>query len=94
MDALSSKMYISAENYPGEGESENSCALPSLVLVGATPPANEPGSIFASIIFISLLEAPDLAGLKYGIIASQRSIIGKAAFSPALNATISASQVE
>ena len=41
-----------------------------------------------------LFEAPDFAGLKYGIMASHRSIIGNAALRPVLNATTSASHVE
>ena len=93
VEVLSSKMYKSAENCPGEGESNKSSAPFSRALSGGTPPANDPGSIFAASDFV-VLSAPAFAGLKYGIMASQRSIIGNAAFRPVLNATTSASHVE
>ena len=87
-------MNKSAKNCPGEGESKKSSAPFSRELLGGTPPANEPGSIFASKSLGLLFEAPDFAGLKYGIMASHRSIIGNAALRPVLNATTSASHVE
>ena len=63
MEVLSSNTYKSAENCPGEGESNKSSAPFSRELSGGTPPANEPGSIFASKSLILLLEAPGFAGL-------------------------------
>ncbi len=77
MDVLSSKTYRSAKNSPGEGESNKSSAPFSRELLGGTPPANYPGLIFASLGME--LMAPGFAGLKYGIMASQRSMIGNAA---------------
>ncbi len=68
MDVLSST-YKSAKNCPGEGESNKASAPFSRELLGGTPPANDPGLIFASLGMEFV--APDFAGLKYGIMASQ-----------------------
>ena len=48
---------------------------------------------FAASIF-GVIPAPTFAGQKYGMMASQRSMIGNAAFKPVLSATTSASHVE